>query len=934
MFRSACICALVLLTCLLQGVVGAEAPMPTPAVWTSDAATRTVPESETRFRLQPGEQMTIVAQVRMPAGMANNASIARTSGWQFGVRPDGALFFSLAGRGSRTSEAVAEADVLPLYLPSNTVWPVGVTSGRMKPDTWTSVAWAVDTQGDWGKSYTFYLDGSAQGDSMGYAPLTAPASQGPVQIGGEAQGLEIREVRCYTHRLSAAELARIIDAKTKAVDAPVKIPQRLTPRPANTRLIIAHRMIGFGPSAASSQPASRAIGAGGFIEPVKRPNGPNLTGWCRDTHIGALHPPFANAVDEYKWEIAQAYGSGVDAFVFDTCGSIQDLGIPEKMLQAAEELGGNFKVGLCYDFAGGSIEQKVESITYWMGRHRQSPALLRLDGRPAFVTYMGIRSKPAEVKQWFDALRTAAGEPIFMHMDRCEFPLLGKTPQEWEAAIQPYLSFVDGVGCFYSREGIAKDTQAFTALAHAAHTAGKRWGMSPWANYYTPGRSSGMENIGADNSRLWDQMWRVARDTQADYILMSTWNDITEDTSVMPSVRHHFSYVDLLANYYGPWYRTGVEPKATHDQVYVFYRPYRTDARVPLVAGPYTPGRETQNQLEVRAFLTAPGTVVVEGMGRQDVPAGMSSVEFASKPGPVTVSLLRNSKTVLTFRAPEVITDRPWRQDFSIRGFSSEEAAHWTQWFSGAPHYISEYGDDDHNGLPNWFERYYFGRWTGTDPQADPDGDGRTNLQEYQEGADPLTPPVNYAAGYVWDAAKDFSAKDATYPVLDAKGTPVWQYEFLARTGHPALPRTGRFAAPGLLVSAIPAWLEWGGSWGFGIGQPQAGRLAYSGEADSAASQVWISPISGHITLALTVSRDAAPWATTSVTVSLLREGDPQPLWSADFTPQGEPLSLTRELPVQRGERLRLVVAGKSATAARWAVQVAWTLTRLRDEKQ
>jgi len=43
--------------------------------------------------------------------------------------------------------------------------------------------------------------------------------------------------------------------------------------------------------------------------------------------------------------------------------------------------------------------------------------------------------------------------------------------------------------------------------------------------------------------------------------------------------------------------------------------------------------------------------------------------------------------------------------------------------------------DSNGNGLPDWWERLY----GLSDPQGDPDGDGWTNLQEYQLGTDPLT---------------------------------------------------------------------------------------------------------------------------------------------------------------------------------------------------
>jgi subtilisin family serine protease len=45
--------------------------------------------------------------------------------------------------------------------------------------------------------------------------------------------------------------------------------------------------------------------------------------------------------------------------------------------------------------------------------------------------------------------------------------------------------------------------------------------------------------------------------------------------------------------------------------------------------------------------------------------------------------------------------------------------------------------DSDANGLPDWWEKTYFGQLTGVDPNADPDHDGLSNLGEWLAGTNP-----------------------------------------------------------------------------------------------------------------------------------------------------------------------------------------------------
>jgi len=52
-------------------------------------------------------------------------------------------------------------------------------------------------------------------------------------------------------------------------------------------------------------------------------------------------------------------------------------------------------------------------------------------------------------------------------------------------------------------------------------------------------------------------------------------------------------------------------------------------------------------------------------------------------------------------------------------------------------------GDTDSDGLPDSWEIAHFGNITSRNGTGDPDGDGLTNLQEYQLGTDPLVANVD-----------------------------------------------------------------------------------------------------------------------------------------------------------------------------------------------
>jgi hypothetical protein len=248
--------------------------------------------------------------------------------------------------------------------------------------------------------------------------------------------------------------------------------------------------------------------------------------------------------------------------------------------------------------------------------------------------------------------------------------------------------------------------------------------------------SPGMDWIRSD--------WQRARDWPSTLIQLITWNDYHENTNLSPGINTRYAYYDLMG-YFIKWWKTGKEPApGDHDRVYIFSHKYTNTARI----FPFKARTRADNVIEVLTILPSPAKMRMPGRNAEwDAPSGMSYKQVPLTAGPVVAELVRDGKVAIRLASPEPVSDRPFRQDTGKVGWSTEELRNWKADFGDSePMYVySEYGDADGDGLPNWFEMLYFGKFgdmstaTCADPAADPDGDGKTNLQEYLDQTDPTS---------------------------------------------------------------------------------------------------------------------------------------------------------------------------------------------------
>lgn len=499
--------------------------------------------------------------------------------------------------------------------------------------------------------------------------------------------------------------------------------------------------------------------------------------------------------EDAKLEITRAIRAGIDGFAFDAWaggnGAKEYLDI---FFRAAEEMKVDFGLTICFDPSchrrdKPMLEAYIESAKFLL-RHRDSPNLARFNGRPLFFGYYSggivprvegesIDERCARVAAAWRQWRDAIGEPVFLHGSVDGF-LNPKDPDADYGRLGRWAGETfDAVGAFTgSDHGIwwGRDERLWKAVKET----GAVW-SEPLIPQYDNKLGGILTGKGLD---LLHTAWRNAVARDARLLQFVTWNDYGEETVLAPAYGSGYT-VMRVNRWYAERWKTGKRPVEAKDEVHAVFRRYlRTDEPFPfhsrLAARP--------TALEVLTFLVAPATVQVDGYGSYEAPAGMYVKRFPLQTGSIRIRVRRGGgKPALDWTCPERVAEMSWREDYEMAAYGSNYEEEWERDFPGQPvFYHSENGDDDGDGLPNWFEMVYFGKFpfretaTAARPGDDPDGDGLTNMQEYRGRTNPLVKDIPYAKGHVWSTG-DFAANPLFFnPMRDVRGAYVWEllYKF------------------------------------------------------------------------------------------------------------------------------------------------------------
>ena len=492
-------------------------------------------------------------------------------------------------------------------------------------------------------------------------------------------------------------------------------------------------------------------------------------------------------------EIRRAMRAGLDGFAIDAwAGGIHARNQFDRFIKAAERMKVPFCMTICLDPDCHHPEDRSQTMTEkfvdtakWLLAYAESPNLARFRGKPLVFTYHAVKivqesfkdadQRLARIADEWKAFRSALQTPIYLHGD-IEFLADWSRPDcPWEKLGAWAGSTFDGVGAF-----LGKDTPwCFEKrLVSAVKKAGADWCQPVWAQYQNK-LASVMVGPGLSTLR---KNWEAAIANESPLLQFVTWNDYGEATHLGPGAATGYTLMDVN-RYYSDWWKTGIRPRVVDESIHAVYRRSLNTAETqPLSARAIS----RDDILEIVTFLASPARVCVDGYGEYEAPAGMSFRQFPLHIGTVAAHAERvvsgRMTNVLELVAPEVVAERGWREDNAMVCWSSDIGREWKKDFpNDAMPVLAENADDDGDGMPNWFEMLYFGRFPdvstscAASPDDDPDHDRLSNLEEFRHGTNPLVEDTPYAAGFSWSSANDFANDLPVFnPQRDVKGRYVW----------------------------------------------------------------------------------------------------------------------------------------------------------------
>jgi len=386
-------------------------------------------------------------------------------------------------------------------------------------------------------------------------------------------------------------------------------------------------------------------------------------GLLRDRPMGRAPRPGDWRAADFEAEVRQAMAAGLDGFAVDML-SMYSVNWQRMvaLLEAAHRVSPDFKIIVMPDTTstGKGLPDVLAEATSRLAKY---PALMRLpDGRVVIAPFKAEGRSVEWWTKWLDIMRTRHGIRV----------ALVPTFLSWGSNAEKFAPISYGFSTWGNSNPAYNG--GTTDDAQKAHELGKIYAAPVRVQDVRP-RSGVYEE--PENTTTLRQTWRAAVDGGADWVMLNTWNDYSEATSIAPSAEHGWSFLDI-SSYYLTWWRTGKAPTVVRDGIYLTHRtqPHAAEPTFPqtklmkLRSGSTAP----RDRVEALVFLKAPATVTLQvgsHRHRWKAPAGMSIHTAALATGTVSGRVERDGRVTTSVTSPYRVTATPYVQDLQYHAVSS-----------------------------------------------------------------------------------------------------------------------------------------------------------------------------------------------------------------------------------------------------------------------
>ena len=270
-----------------------------------------------------------------------------------------------------------------------------------------------------------------------------------------------------------------------------------------------------------------------------------------------------------RWHVQLAKAAGIEAFLVSWWGGANISGAAfEKTILpvAAEE---KFKVAMCSELAQFHYDVRVlaRQMAEVLQRTKDSPAYLRVDGKPAVYLYQvpfAPKLTPASLAELREGVEVKVG-PVYWMMDKVanDYDRGLNFPEEWLEI--PQIPMIGFYGTFSVKRIWKYDDLLphYRRLVKQAHDAGKKAFLPAHPGLDNSGIQSPHFIIPREDGATLRGYLRAATDAGADLVLLTSFNEWPETTIVEPSSSwpDPYLYLKILAEWRGTTFTVPSLPK-------------------------------------------------------------------------------------------------------------------------------------------------------------------------------------------------------------------------------------------------------------------------------------------------------------------------------------------------------------------------------------